>query len=240
MAYNGWSYVSFVAGEVTHPQRNLLRSLVIGMTAVAALYIFANVAYLRVMTIPEIAATERVGADLATRTLGPIGGTFIAVTVLLSIIGAVNGCILTAARIPFALARERLFFASFGNIHPRFLTPSSAIAWGGVWTSLLVLTGSYETLYTYSIVAAWILYTMAVAAVFVLRRKMPDAERPYKMWGYPWTPWLFVLVSAWFIFNSFVSQPQPSIMAFLVIASGVAAYWIWNSLHPTAKAAEKL
>ncbi len=93
MAYNGWSYVSFVAGEVSNPQRNLLRSLVFGMTGVAALYIFANVAYLRVMTIPELAATERVGADLATRTMGSIGGSFVALTVLLSIAGAVNGCV---------------------------------------------------------------------------------------------------------------------------------------------------
>src|SRR5205814_74030 len=136
MAYNGWSYVSFVAGEVRDPQRNLLRALVIGMAAVAILYVAANLAYLRVMSIPEIASTERVGADLATRTMGRIGGTFVSLTVLLSIIGAVNGCILTAARLPFAQARDRLFFASFGQVHPRFQTPASAILWGGLWTAI--------------------------------------------------------------------------------------------------------
>lgn len=130
MAYNGWSYVNFVAGEVRDPQRDLVRSLAIGMAAVAVLYVLANVAYLRVMTVSQIASTERVGADLAMRTMGSIGGTFVSLTVLLSIVGAVNGCILTAARIPFAQARDRLFFASFGEVHPRFQTPARAILWG--------------------------------------------------------------------------------------------------------------
>ena len=230
MAYNGWSYVSFVAGEVKDPHRNLERSLVLGMAVVAALYIFANVAYLKVMTVAEIAATERVGADLATRTMGAAGGAFVSLTVLLSIIGAVNGCILTAARIPFAQARDGLFFARFAEVHRRFQTPASAILWGGVWTAILVLTGSYETLYSYSILAAWIFYTMTVAAVFVLRRKMPHAARPYRMWGYPYTLWLFVAVSVWFMVNALVTQPLPSTMAFVIVASGVAAYWAWRKL----------
>ncbi len=183
MVYNGWSYVSFVAGEVRNPQRNLLRALVVGMAAVIVLYLFANLAYLRVMTILEIASTERVGADLATRTMGSIGGTFVSLTVLLSIIGAVNGCVLTAARLPFAQARDRLFFARFGKIHSRFQTPGTAIVWGGIWTAALILTGSYETLYSYSIVAAWIFYTLSVAAVFVLGRKQPNRERPYRRGG---------------------------------------------------------
>jgi basic amino acid/polyamine antiporter, APA family len=183
MAYNGWSYVSFVAGEVRDPQKNLLRSLVLGMAAVAVLYVSANVAYLKVMTVAQIAATDRVGADLATRTMGPIGGTLVSLTVLLSIVGAVNGCILTGARIPFAQARDRLFFARFGEVHSRFQTPGFAILCSGIWTAILVLTGSYETLYSYSVLAARIFYPMSVGAVFVLRRKLPDARRPYRMWG---------------------------------------------------------
>jgi len=233
MAYNGWSYVSFVAGEVKDPQRSLLRSLAIGMGVVAALYVLANVAYLKVMGIPEIIRTERVGADLAMRTMGSVGGTFVSVTVLLSIIGAVNGCILTAARLPFAQARDGLFFAKFGNIHPRFETPSSAITWGGIWTVVLILTGSYETLYSYSIVAAWIFYTLSVAAVFVLRRKLPDAPRPYRMWGNPVTPLLFVVMSVWFIANAFVSQPGPSLTACAIVVTGVIGYWIWRKFATT-------
>ncbi len=229
MAYNGWSYVSFVAGEVRDPERNLLRSLVIGMATVAVLYVSANLAYLKVMTIPEIAATERVGADVATRTMGSIGGSFVSLAVLLSITGAINGCILTAARIPFAQARDGLFFARFGEAHPRFQTPGFAIVCGGIWTAILVISGSYETLYSYSILAAWIFYTMSVAAVMVLRRKMPDAARPYRMWAYPWTLWLFVAVSVWFMADAVVTQPLPSAMALVIVATGALAYWMWRT-----------
>jgi APA family basic amino acid/polyamine antiporter len=228
MAYNGWSYVSFVAGEVRDPQRNLLRSLVIGMAVVTVLYVSANLAYLKVMTIPEIAATERVGADVATRTMGSAGGTFVSLAVLLSIIGAINGCILTGARIPFALARDGLFFARFGEAHPRFQTPGLAIGCAGIWTAILVISGSYETLYTYSILAAWVFYTMSVAAVMVLRRKLPDAARPYRMWAYPWTLWLFVTVSVWFMADAIFTQPRPSAMALVIIAAGALAYRMWR------------
>jgi APA family basic amino acid/polyamine antiporter len=228
MAYNGWSYVSFVAGEVRDPQKNLLRSLVLGMAAVAVLYVSANIAYLKVMTVAQIAATDRVGADLATLTMGRIGGAFVSLTVLLSIVGAVNGCILTGARIPFAQARDRLFFARFGEVHPRFQTPSFAILCNGIWTSILVLTGSYETLYSYSILAAWIFYTLCVGAVFVLRRKLPDVPRPYRMWGYPYTLWLFVAVSIWFMADALVTETRPSLMAFVIVATGALAYRMFH------------
>jgi len=228
MAYNGWSYVSFVAGEVRDPHKNLLRSLVFGMASVLVLYLLANVAYLKVMTVAEIAVTDRVGAELAARTLGRAGGTLVSLTVLLSIIGAVNGCILTGARIPFAQARDGLFFARFGKVHPRFQTPSFAILCSGIWTAILVITGSYETLYSYSILAAWIFYTMTVGAVFVLRRKLPDARRPYRMWGYPYTLWLFVVVSVWFMADAMVTQTRPSLMAFVIVAAGLVAYRVWR------------
>jgi amino acid transporter len=232
MAYNGWSYVSFVAGEVRDPEKNLLRSLVLGMAAVGVLYVSANIAYLKVMTVAQIAASDRVGADLAVRVLGPIGGTLVSLTVLLSIIGAVNGCILTGARIPFAQARDSLFFVRFGEVHPRFQTPGFAILCNGIWTAILVVTGSYETLYSYSILAAWIFYTMTVAAVFVLRRKLPDAHRPYQMWAYPYTLWLFVAVSVWFIADALVTQTKASLMAFAIIAAGLLAYRIWRGKSP--------
>jgi APA family basic amino acid/polyamine antiporter len=229
MAYNGWSYVSFVAGEVKHPERNLVRSLALGLVAVMFLYVSANYAYLRVMTISQIAAAERVGADLATRTMGPIGASFVSLAVLLSITGAVNGGILTGARIPFAQARDGLFFARFAEIHPRFQTPSTAIVWSGIWTCILILTGSYETLYSYSILAAWIFYTMSVAAVFTLRRKFPNAVRPYRMWGYPWTLLLFVAVSVWFMVNSCFTQPGPSFAAFGLVAAGLLVYRFYKT-----------
>lgn len=229
MAYNGWTYISFVAGEVKAPQRNLLRSLSLGLAVVIALYLLANIAYLNILSIPEIAATDRVGAVLAERTIGPAGATVLSLTVLLSIMGAINGCILTSARIPFAQAQDGLFFRRFASAHPRFHTPAFAIVAQGVWSAMLVMSGSYESLVSYSIVAAWIFYTLGVGAVFVLRRKVPDAIRPYRMFGYPFTLWLFVLVSVGFVANAFVTQPRPSLMALLIIATGIPTYFGWRA-----------
>jgi basic amino acid/polyamine antiporter, APA family len=228
MAYNGWSYVSFVAGEVKSPERNLPAALALGMGVVMALYVSANLAYLHVMTIPQIAATERVGAAVAERVMGPSGAAALSMVVLLSIIGAINGCILTGARIPFAQARDGLFFASFGKIHPRFETPAFAIAMQALWTCLLIVTGSYASLSSYTIISAWIFYTLSVAAVWVLRRKKPDASRPYRMLGYPVTLWLFLAVSVWFLVDALVNQPQVSLIALALAAAGVPAYFFWR------------
>jgi APA family basic amino acid/polyamine antiporter len=228
MAYNGWSYVSFVAGEVKRPERNLPAALALGMGVVMALYVSANLAYLHVMTIPEIAATERVGAAVAERVMGSSGAAMLSMVVLLSIVGAINGCILAGARIPFAQARDGLFFASFGEIHPRFETPAFAIAMQALWTCLLIVTGSYASLSSYTIISAWIFYTMSVAAVWVLRRKKPDAARPYRMWGYPVTLWLFLAVSAWFLVDALVNQTQVSLIALALAAAGIPAYFLWR------------
>jgi APA family basic amino acid/polyamine antiporter len=224
MAYNGWSYVSFVAGEVTAPQRNLPRALALGMGAVMALYVLSNIAYMRVLTLPEIAATERVGAALPERTMGRAGAAILSAVVLLSVTGAINGCILTGARIPFAQARDGLFLSQFGRVHPRFQTPSVSIVAQGIWTGVLILTGSYETLSAYTMLSAWIFYTLSVIAVWVLRHKQPDAARPYKMWGYPYTLWAFVIVSVWFMADALVNQPTTSLIAFAIAAAGIPFY----------------
>jgi APA family basic amino acid/polyamine antiporter len=229
MAYNGWSYVSFVAGEIKNPQRNLPRALALGMLAVMALYVVANIAYFNVMTVPEIAASERVGADVALRTMGPAGATLISAVVLLSIAGAVNGCILTSARIPFAQARDGMFFSVFGKIHPRFETPAFAIVVVSLWSGVLILTGTYETLSSYTVLSAWTFYTLSVAGVWVLRRKSPDAPRPYKMWGYPVTLWAFLIVSVWFMVDAFVNQPGTSLIAFGIAVAGIPFYLIWRA-----------
>ena len=236
MAYNGWSYVSFVAGEVKNPQRNLPASLLLAMIAVIILYLSANLAYMNVMTVPEIAATERVGSAVAERTMGSIGATILSAVVLLSVIGAINGNILTAARIPFAQARDGMFFRRFGQVHPRFKTPAFAIVAQAIWSGLLILTGSYETLFSYSILSAWVFYALSVAAVWVLRRKLPDLPRPYKMWGYPFTLIVFLIVSVWFMADALITQTKPSMMAAAIAAAGVPFYLIWRGKSPASQA----
>jgi APA family basic amino acid/polyamine antiporter len=148
--------------------------------------------------------------------------------VLISIVGAINGNILTGARIPFAQARDGLFFSRFGRIHPRFETPGLAIVAQALWSGVLIVTGSFQTLASYSIFSAWIFYTLSVLAVWVLRRKLPGAARPYRMWGYPATLWLFLLPSLWYMVDSLWSQPVPSLMALLIAAAGIPFYLVWQ------------
>jgi len=226
MAYNGWSYVSFVAGEVRDPSRNVPRALALGMGLVMLLYLGANLAYMNVMTVPEIASVERVGAAAAEKAFGSIGGDLIAVIVLVSVTGAINGCVLTGSRIPFGMARDGLFFQRFGEIQPRFRTPGFAIVAQAIWSSIVVVTGSYENLSSYSMLSSWIFYTLTVIAVSVLRRKMPGLERPYRMWGYPATVWLFVAVSVWFFADALVNQTATSLIAIAVTLAGLPVYFI--------------
>lgn len=227
-AYNGWVAISFVAGEVREPERNFSRSLVIGVAAVIVLYLLANLAYLRVLPIEEIAASERVGAAVAERAMGPVGAALLSLTILLSIAGTTNGNMMTAPRLYFAQARDGLFFSRFGEVHPRFQVPSFAILGQGIWAAILALSGSYEKLFAYSVFAFWIFYGMTAAAVLVLRRKYPDHPRPYKMWGYPVTPLLFTAISFWFVVNTLFTRPETSLPGLILMASGVPMYYIWR------------
>jgi APA family basic amino acid/polyamine antiporter len=229
LAYDGWQYIAFVAGEVKNPKRNIPLSLALGTGAVILVYVLANVAYLRVLPLSVIASSEHVAATAAEQTLGAIGATMIAVTIMLSSAGAANGAILTSPRIYFAQARDGLFFRKLSEIHPRFRTPSFSILVQGVWTSILALSGSYETLFAYALFAMWFFHALTVFGVVVLRRKHPDWARPYRMWGYPLSPVLFALFALWFVVNTFVNRPGPSIAGALIIAGGVPMYLYWKS-----------
>lgn len=227
-AYEGWNCVSFVAGEVKRPERNLPLALGLGMAALIAIYLSANVAYLRVLSVPAIAATPRVAAASAQASIGPAGATLVALTILLSITGAANGSAMTSARIYFAQARDGLFFQSIGRVHPRFETPHVSIAVQGVWASVLAVSGSYERLFSYVIFTAWIFYGMAVLGVIVLRHKAPERPRPYRMWGYPVTALAFAAVAFWFVINTIITTPGPSLIGLALVAVGIPVYYIWR------------
>jgi APA family basic amino acid/polyamine antiporter len=231
-AYNGWFAISLVAGEVRNPQRNLPLSLMLGVTAVIALYLLANLSYLRLLTIPEIATTERVASATAQLTMGHLGAVLVSLTILISMFGTINGNVMTASRLYFAQARDGLFFEKFGYVDPQFETPAVSILGQGIWSSLLALSGSYEVLFSYSTFTFWIFYAMTVAGVLILRRKFPNMPRPYKMWGYPVTPLVFVAVATWFVANTLISRPGPSLIGLAMIASGVPAYYVWRRRKP--------
>jgi len=227
-AYNGWFAISLVAGEVRNPQRNLPLALIIGVIAVIGIYLLANVGYLRLLPVPVLASTERVASTVAERTMGPAGAALVALTILISMFGTTNGNIMTAPRLYFAQARDGLFFEKFGFVHPRFETPALAIVGQGIWSALLALSGSYEVLFSYSTFTFWVFYGMTVAGVLILRRKYPDTPRPYRMWGYPVTPIVFVAVTVWFVANTLISRPGPSMVGSLIILSGIPAYFAWR------------
>jgi APA family basic amino acid/polyamine antiporter len=227
LAYDGWVQVSFVAGEIRDPQRNVLLSLAIGLVACVAIYVLANVAYLHVLTIPEIAASDHVGAAAAERALGPLGGKVVSIVILISIIGGLNGCFLTIPRIYFAQARDGLFFRKFAEMHPIHKTPGFAILAQAPWAAVLVVTGSYESLLDYAMYAIWLSYVLMVAGVVVLRIRKPDLPRPYRMWGYPITAILFLAVAFWFLANMTLKRPVPSLAALLLIAAGIPVYFFW-------------
>ena len=230
-AYSGWFQVGFVAGEIKDPRRNLPLSLGLGIGVVIALYMLANVAYLNVLSPDEIAATDRVAALVAERVFGSAGGTIVSLTILISILGALNAGILAGPRVYFAQARDGLFFRKFGEVHPRFETPGLAVLLQGVWAAILSLSGSYVGLFSFVMFAGWIFFALAVVGVIVLRVKRPELERPYRMWGYPVTPVLFALASVWVVANTLVTTPLPSLAGLLLIASGIPVYFWWRRLE---------
>lgn len=227
-AYNGWFAVSLIGGEIKEPQRNLPRALIIGTGFVTCVYLLANVGYLRTLTIAEIAGSERVAATAAARTMGSIGSSFVALTILVSTFGTTNGNMMTAPRLYFAQARDGLFFRSFGEVHPVFKTPHISILGQGIWASVLALTGSYTQLVSYAMFTFWIFYGMTVAGLLVLRYRRPGAPRPYRMFGHPATPLVFVAVAAWLVISALVSSPTTSAIGIFILATGVPAYYLWR------------
>ncbi len=235
MTYDGWATVASVAGEIRDPQRNILRGLAVGTGVCILIYVTANAAYLHQLGTGGLLHTDRPGAELAGQTMGALGAKLVTVLILLSIIGAINGWLMTQPRVYFAQARDGLFFRRFGEVHPRFHTPGFSVLMQFAWSSVLLLTGSFEVLISYSMFAIWIFYALSAVAVIVLRRTQPDRPRPYRMWGYPVTAVLFVATAVWFLGNMLRERPGPSLMAAAIILTGVPVYYLWTRRLRTAE-----
>jgi APA family basic amino acid/polyamine antiporter len=223
-AYDGWQFVSFVAGEIRDPERNVPRSIFVGVFVVIAVYVTANLAYIYVLGQPRIAASPRVASDAMSAMIGPVGATFIALTILCSTFGAISANVLAGPRVFFAMARDGVFFPALARIHPRYQTPANSIWALSLWAGVLTLTGGYEHLITMSGFANFIFFTMVVLSVVVLRRKHPEWQRPYRVLGYPITVILFVIVSTAFIFNTLFGAPRSSLMGLGLLLLGVPFY----------------
>jgi APA family basic amino acid/polyamine antiporter len=228
LAFDGWHVIAFIAGEVMNPKRNIVLALALGVAGAMVLYLAANLAYFHVMPLDRIAASSRVAADTAEITMGRLGASFVALTIVLSMTGAANGCIMTAPRIYYMQARDGLFFQQMARIHPVYQTPAVSILIQGAWSSVLALSGTYEQLISYVLIIAWMVHAAVVAGLIVLRRKHPEWERPYRVWGYPWAPLLFVAVAVWFIATTFLARPGSSLTGCAILLSGVPSYFWWR------------
>jgi basic amino acid/polyamine antiporter, APA family len=229
-AYDGWSNVTIVAGEVKNPQRNLPLALIGGILIVAALYIFANFAYLYVLSpveVSSVAKASSVATEVARKFLGPAAVSAIAMAMMVSTLGSLHTGTLAGARISYAMAKDGLFFRPLARLSERSRVPVNALILQCVWSCVLALSGSFDTLTDYVIFAAWIFYALNTASVFIFRRRMPNAERPYRTLGYPVLPILFLLAAGWLIYNTLRATPKQALIGLGIIALGLPIYFYW-------------
>jgi APA family basic amino acid/polyamine antiporter len=226
--YFGWDSATYIASEVRQPGRNLPLAALWGTLAVMAIYLLLNLIFLRAVPI-EQASGSVVVADLAARRIfGPVASRAVTLAIIISILGGLNGMILTGPRIAYAMARDGVFFRLAGNVHARHGTPSSAIWIQAGWSVLLALTGTFEALFTATGFVITILAGLTAVGVLVLRRKHPDVPRPYHAWGAPATPLVFALAALWIGISSAIENPVYSLGGAIVIASAWPAYRLWR------------
>jgi basic amino acid/polyamine antiporter, APA family len=233
-AYEGWINVTNSAGEALDPQRTFARGIVIGTAVLVALYLLANIGYLATLGPEGVAGSQRVAADAVRVLFGPVAAKLVSAAVLVSVFSAANGLALTGPRMYYAMGRDGVFFRSLGSVHPKFGTPAVAVAAGGAWAILLTLWGSFEQLLTYVVFASWLFAALAAASVFVLRRRHPDATRPFRVPGYPVTPALFILAALAIVANTVVARPQQALAGLGIVLVGTPAYLLWNARGTSA------
>lgn len=243
--YDGWNNITYIAGEIKQPQRTIPRALFIGMAVIIAVYACINLAYLYVMPISEMAQSTLVAADVARRVLGSGGGAFVSAAVMISTFGTSSATVLVCARVYFAMAKDKLFFPSAGVVSPRFRTPAVALLLQACWASVLVLSGTFDMLTHMLIFTIWIFYALGAFGVFILRKKMPDESlstpRPYKVWGYPFVPAIFILFASGYVlltlYNDILSYMQGTshvinaALGLLLVAAGTPLYYFFRRKH---------
>ena len=226
-AYKGWEAASYSAGETKNPGKNLPWGIFIGTLSVIGIYIITNLAYLYVFPSGEIAQSDRIASDAMSLIVGPIGTSIVVIVILFSITGAANQVLLTSPRVYYAMANDGLFFRKISNVHKKFLTPHVSIMVMGVWSIILSLSGTFEQLFTYVIFGQWIFFGLTVASVFVLRKKRPDLPRPYKTFGYPVTPVLFIICALLISVNTLINEFINAVAGLVIILLGLPAYFYW-------------
>jgi basic amino acid/polyamine antiporter, APA family len=228
-AYEGWQNVTNSAGEAADPQRTFARGIGLGTAALVAIYLTANAGYVAAVGASGVAATDRVAADVVRALFGAPAAKLVTLVILISIFSAANGLALTGPRMYFAMARDGVFFRALADVHPRFGTPALAVAASAAWAMVLALSGSFEQLFTYVVFASWIFAALAAASVFVLRRRRPDAPRPFRVPAYPLTPALFIVAAVAIVVNTIFARPGEALIGLGIVATGVPVYFAWKA-----------
>ncbi|MGQ9818660.1 MAG: APC family permease [Candidatus Kapaibacteriales bacterium] len=237
-AYDGWNNITYIAGEVKNPKKNIPLALATGTLIVITIYVLVNLAYFFVLPVSDVANSTLVASEVAERALAGFGGAFVAFAVMVSTFGTANGTIMVSARLYYAMAKENLFFSRLSKVHPRYRTPSNSLIIQAIWTSILVISGTFDILTDMLIFVSWIFYAMGSLGLFVLRKKMPNVPRPYKVPFYPFIPAIFVAFATAFViftlfndialFNQGKIQIVNSVIGILFVLSGVPIYFYYQ------------
>ena len=226
---DAWYCVTWIAGEMKQPQRDLPRALLIGISLLTLIYVVVNLAYLYALPLSELKGVSRVAEAAATALVGINGARLVALTVVVSTFGCDAAAILAGARLLFAMARDGVFLPSAAKVHPVYRTPHVAIVALSAWSAVLALSGSYEQLFTYVMFSSILLHLIGAIGLFRLRRTRPDHPRPYRVWGYPFVPAVFILASTAFVLNTLVERPKESLAGLGLLALGLPVYWYFKS-----------
>jgi amino acid transporter len=233
-AYNGFNDLGDVGEEIQHPGKNIPRAIILGLLTVGGLYLLANLVYFHALPFATLAQSQHIASDVVQTFAGSRGARWLTVAMAVSALGALHVVVLTGARIPYAMARDGLFFQFAKRIHPSFRTPSGSLIFLGSLAALLALSGTYEELYSLFVFAVWIFFSLTAIALVRLRKKEPNLSRPYRAWGYPWTPLIFLAAAIALTVNLWMIRPVRSSLGLLVILGGVPFYFRWR--NPPASA----
>jgi APA family basic amino acid/polyamine antiporter len=227
-AYDGWVYITWVAGEVKEPRRNVPLAMVLGVLAVGAIYLAMNMTYLYALPLSEVAKYETIAHAAAAALFSPGAALWLSAMIAISCFSAAATCTLSGARVYLAMAQDGVFFRRMAVIHPRWRTPAFSLIGQGLWAAVLTMSGRYDQLYTYVIFGMVLSYTLTVIGLFLLRWKKPDIPRPYRCAGYPWLPGIYVLVGVAWTLNTIITRPTEAFWGATIVLIGVPGYLYWK------------
>ncbi len=227
-AFDGWNNINFMAGEIKNPKRNLPLALIFGTLGITILYVLINMVYLFAIPIDQLAGEVKVAEKASSILFGDFTTIIISIAIIISIFGSINGSILAGPRVYYAMAKDGLFFQKVASVHPKFKVPGFAIFIQAAWSCLLVLSGNFEQLITFTMFISFVFWIAAAASVFKLRKKYPDLPRPYKTWGYPVVPVIFIVATSGILFNTLIEKPFESLAGVGITLIGVPVYYFWK------------